>query len=84
MSLNLIILRFPSGQTFFGEDLYTMMQGMWPYTLSCKSCLNESRQPFSDALFNYSRGQTFQLGGQHLHRVKRLYVSLESVLRRSR
>ncbi|KAG8933411.1 hypothetical protein FRC01_009407 [Tulasnella sp. 417] len=41
-----------TGQTFFGEDLYTMMQSMWPYTLSSVVRLSNS----ADSIYTGSGG----------------------------
>ncbi|KAG9043009.1 hypothetical protein FS837_010139 [Tulasnella sp. UAMH 9824] len=41
-----------TGQTFFGEDLYTMMQGMWPYTINSVVRLSNS----ADSIYTGSNG----------------------------
>ncbi|KAG8933410.1 hypothetical protein FRC01_009406, partial [Tulasnella sp. 417] len=41
-----------TGQTFFGEDLYQMMQSMWPYTLSSVVRLSNSE----DGIYTGSGG----------------------------
>ncbi|KAG8947412.1 hypothetical protein FRC04_010732 [Tulasnella sp. 424] len=41
-----------TGQTFFGEDLYTMMQSMWPYTQTSVVRLSNS----ADSIYTGSNG----------------------------